>query len=52
MGSITWFEMKYFIAFIELKGTYNLYEWPRVVLTELRVKNSSHFEHVKPNTIL
>jgi len=30
--SITRFEKKYFLAFIELKGTYNLYGWPRVVL--------------------
>jgi len=34
-GSITRFEKKYFLAFVELKGTYSVYGWPRVVLTEL-----------------
>ena len=34
-GSITRLEKKYFLALIELKATYNLYGWPRVVLTGL-----------------
>jgi len=51
-GSITRLEKKYFLVFIELKGTYNLYGWPRVVLTGLGVKNYSYFKHVIPNTML
>jgi len=54
-GSITRLEKKYFLALIELKGTYtyNLYGWPRVVLTGLGVKKLLIFQacHSKHNLV-
>ena len=52
-GSITRLEKKYFLALIELKGTYNLYGWTRVVLTGLGVKKLLIFQacHCKHNLV-